>query len=87
MKIWIYKRESIVSDDEIEIKVVPCISKEIAKSYFDFDKEEIEQLDSFQNNGTIFEYHGKKIMAIGSYETYALSITEEEVKEKSAWEK
>lgn len=46
MKIWIYKRESIVSGDEIEIKVVPCISKEIAKSYFDFDKEETSKTDN-----------------------------------------
>lgn len=86
MKIWIYKRESFLYED-IEIKVVPCISKKIAKSYFDFDKEEIRQLDNFQDNGVIFEHMGKTIMAIGSNETYALSITEEEVQEKSAWEK
>lgn len=86
MKIWLYKRESFICE-EIETKVVPCISKEIAKSYFDFDKEVIGQLDNFQDNGVIFDHMGKTIMAIGLDVTYALSITEEEVKEKSAWEK
>lgn len=85
MKIWLYKRESFFCE-EIETKIVPCISKEIAKSYFDFDKTEIKQLDNFRDNGVIFNHMGKTIMAIGSDVTYALSITEEEVKEKSAWE-
>lgn len=79
-------QKRILFCEEIETKVVPCISKEIAKSYFDFDKEEIGQLDNFQDNGVIFDHMGKTIMAIGSDVTYALSITEEEVKEKSAWE-
>ena len=86
MKIWIYKRESIVSDDEIEIKVVPCISKEIAKSYFDFDKEELSQLDSFQDYGDIEYLNDALLVSCTPNERYYLSIFEEEVRTKSAWE-
>lgn len=71
---------------ETSIEVIPCATREIAWSCMEFRREEISQLDSFQENGDIEYLNNALLITCTPNERYYLSITEEEVREKSAWE-
>lgn len=85
MKIWIFKMEA-TTFGETSVEIVPCATKEIAKSCMDFRKEELSQLDSFQENGDIEYVNDTLLVSCTPNERYYLSIFEEEVRTKTAWE-
>ena len=71
---------------ETSVEIVPCATKEIAKSCMDFRKEELSLLDSFQDYGDIEYLNDALLVSCTPNERYYLSILEEEVRTKSAWE-
>ena len=85
MKIWIFKMEA-TTFGETSVEIAPCATKEIAKSCMDFRKEELSQLDSFQDYGDIEYLNDALLVSCTPNERYYLSIFEEEVRTKSAWE-
>ena len=86
MKIWVVIIESVFFG-ESTTDFIPCISKEIAKSYFDLSVEVIKQKKSFQESGDT-EWIADNVILITSSinERYIISITDNFVREKSAWE-
>lgn len=85
MKIWIFKMEA-TTFGETSVEIVPCTTKKIAKSCMDFRKEELSLLDSFQDYGDIEYLNDALLVSCTPNERYYLSIFEEEVRTKSAWE-
>ena len=71
---------------ETSVEIVPCATKKIAKSCIDFRKEEFSLLDSFQDYGDIEYLNDALLVSCTPNERYYLSIFEEEVRTKSAWE-
>ena len=71
---------------ETSTEIIPCADKEVAKSCMNFRKEELTQLDSFQENGDIEYLNNALLITCSAHERYYLSIWEEEVRTKSAWE-
>ena len=86
MKIWVVTIKVFDSCGESTMERIPCTSKEIAKSYADFCLEDIKQRDSFQESGDIDYFDDFIVATCSPDESYQISITEEDAKEKSAWE-
>ena len=85
MMIWIFNMEA-TTFGETSVEIVPCATKKIAKSCMDFRKEELSLLDSFQDYGDIEYLNDALLVSCTPNERYYLSIFEEEVRTKSAWE-
>lgn len=71
---------------ETSVEIVPCVTKEIAKSCMEFRKEELMQLDAFEKHGDIEYLNDALFINCTPNERYYLSIFEEELRTKSAWE-
>lgn len=71
---------------ETSVEIVPCATKEIAKSCMEFRKEELMQLDAFEKNGDIEYLNDALLITCTSNDRYYLSIYEEEIRTKTAWE-
>lgn len=71
---------------ETSVEIVPCATKEIAKSCMEFRKEELVQLDAFEKGGDIEYLKNALFINCTPNERYYLSIFEEELRTKSAWE-
>lgn len=71
---------------ETSTEIIPCATEEIAESCMEFRKAEITQLDSYQKNGDIEYLNDTLLITCTPNERYYLSIWEEEVRIKNAWE-